>query len=202
VSRRELEDELRQSFEAGDFPCAATRALEGFGPEIFGYLLAVTRSTHEAEDAFSVFSEDLWRGFAGFRWQSSFRTWAYTLARHALYRSFDREGRRGVPLSEAPLSQLEQRIREQTLSFLKTEAKDRFVELRNALDSDDRTLLVLRVDRQMRWEEVARVMLEEGEPTPEVVRRKAVALRKQFERVKERLRILAEEAGLLVDESP
>jgi len=197
VSRRELEDELRQSFEAGDFPCAATRALEGFGPEIFGYLLAVTRSTHEAEDAFSVFSEDLWRGFAGFRWQSSFRTWAYTLARHALYRSFDREGRRGVPLS-----QLEQRIREQTLSFLKTEAKDRFVELRNALDSDDRTLLVLRVDRQMRWEEVARVMLEEGEPTPEVVRRKAVALRKQFERVKERLRILAEEAGLLVDESP
>jgi len=44
------------------------------------------------------------------------------------------------------------------------------------------------------------VMLEEGEPTPELVRRKAVALRKQFERVKERLRILAEEAGLLVDE--
>ena len=200
MSRLELEDELRRSFDAGDFPCAATRALEGFGPEIFGYLLAVTRSTHEAEDAFSVFSEDLWRGFPGFRWQSSFRTWAYTLARHALHRSIDREGRRGVPLSEAPLSQLEQRIREQTLSFLKTEAKDRFVELRNALDSDDRTLLVLRVDRQMRWEEVARVMLEEGEPTPELVRRKAVALRKQFERVKERLRILAGEAGLLVDE--
>jgi RNA polymerase sigma-70 factor (ECF subfamily) len=199
MSRRELENELRRSFEAGDFPCAATRALEGFGPEIFGYLLAVSRSTHEAEDAFSVFSEDLWRGFPGFRWQSSFRTWAYTLARHALHRSIDGDGRRGIPLSEAPLSQLEQQIRDETLSFLKTEAKDRFVELRGALDPDDRTLLVLRVDRRMRWDEVARVMLEEGEPAPEAVRRKAVALRKQFERVKEHLRSLAREAGLLTD---
>src|SRR5262249_58616576 len=119
-----------------------------------------------AEDAFSVFSEDLWRGFPGFRWQSSFRTWAYTLARHALHRSIDREGRRAVPLSEAPLSQLEQRVREQTLSFLRTEAKDDFVELRNALDPDNRTLLVLRVDRRMRWGDVAPVILAEGPARP------------------------------------
>ena len=43
-------------------------------------------------------------------------------------------------------------------------------------------------------------MVDEDEPAPEAVRRKAVSLRKQFERVKERLRILAQEAGLLVEE--
>ena len=64
-----------------------------------------------------------------------------------------------------------------------------------------RSLLVLRVDRRMRWDDVARVMLDEDEPAPEAVRRKAVALRKQFERVKERLKLLAQQAGLLVDES-
>jgi len=57
---------------------------------------------------------------------------------------------------------LVERVREQTFSVLRTEAKDHFVELRNALDADDRALLVLRVNRGMRWEEVAWVMLEEA----------------------------------------
>ena len=71
------------------------------------------------------------------------------------------------------------------------EDEERLVEeFRRQLDEDDQTLLVLRVDRNLAWRDIALVLLGE-EADPEDVTRKAATLRKQFERVKERLRELA-----------
>lgn len=60
-------------------------------------------------------------------------------------------------------------------------------------------LLIVRVDRGLEWPEVARVMIEEGvvDDDPAELRRVSARLRKQFQRVKERLRALAERDGLL-----
>jgi len=56
----------------------------------------------------------------------------------------------------------------------------------------------LRVDKQLDWDDVARVMLDEGEDAaPAAVKKKAAALRKRFGRVKERLRALAVAEGVL-----
>jgi RNA polymerase sigma-70 factor (ECF subfamily) len=180
-----LESKIRAAHDAGDLAQAATLALEGYGPEILGYLAAISSNIDDAGETFSDFSEDLWRGLPEFRWQSTFRTWAYVLARHAMHRK-NRGKRRHLPLSAAPISQIEQQVRDKTLAHLRTEVKDRFVALRASLPPDDQTLLVLRVDRDMSWDDIALVL-----------NKKAPTLRKRFERVKERLRAMAEKEGLL-----
>ncbi|MBC8067443.1 MAG: sigma-70 family RNA polymerase sigma factor, partial [Deltaproteobacteria bacterium] len=85
--RAALEQTIVAHCEARDHARAATVAIEGYGPEILGYLLAATHREQETAEIFSDFCEDLWRGLPGFRGESSFRTWAYRLAYHALARA-------------------------------------------------------------------------------------------------------------------
>lgn len=69
--------------------------------------------------------------------------------------------------------------------------------LRNSLSTDDRTLLVLRVDRGVDWNELAEVWAE-GKNLDETARaRLSATLRKRFERVKQQLRARAKKEGLL-----
>jgi RNA polymerase sigma-70 factor (ECF subfamily) len=100
-----------------------------------------------------------------------------------------------------PLSQLSiavDRVRTATVAYLRTAVKDRFQQLRDQLAPEDQTLLVLRVDRGLSWLELAEVMLAETEPaSEEALKTEAARLRKRFQIAKERLRVLAEEAGLL-----
>jgi RNA polymerase sigma-70 factor (ECF subfamily) len=68
---------------------------------------------------------------------------------------------------------------------------DKLMELRESLAPEEQTLLILRVDKAMPWEDVAEVTRANGEAaTP-------AALRERFERLKEKLRRLAREQGLI-----
>ena len=58
-----------------------------------------------------------------------------------------------------------------------------------------RELLLLRVDRQLSWTEIASI--QQASSDAETIKREAARCRKQFERTKEKLRTLAEAAGLL-----
>jgi RNA polymerase sigma-70 factor (ECF subfamily) len=193
-----LEAEIDAALRAGRYDEAATAAIKGFGPEIRGFLAATERSEPDAADIFSQFCEDLWKGIPSFRGESSFRTWAYLLARNAGHR-FHRDPlrRRGVPLSTVPaVAELEAQIRSDTRSFLQTAVRDGVAALRESLDPDDRMLLVLRVDRQMEWRDIA--VIFEGEGTPsEGIGKRSAALRKRFERIKARLRTQAYEKGMV-----
>jgi RNA polymerase sigma-70 factor, ECF subfamily len=76
--------------------------------------------------------------------------------------------------------------------------KDRFQELRAQLPEADQALLILRVDRDLGWLELAEILLgPESDPTSEQLKTEAARLRKRFQLVKSRLRELVEEAGLL-----
>jgi RNA polymerase sigma-70 factor (ECF subfamily) len=88
-------------------------------------------------------------------------------------------------------------VRSRTATYLLTEVKDQVRALRDRLTPDDQAILVLRVDRDLPWRDIARIMADEGESLtePELVRR-AAALRKRFERIKDELRALAQAAGL------
>jgi RNA polymerase sigma-70 factor (ECF subfamily) len=74
--------------------------------------------------------------------------------------------------------------------------KDRFRQLRESLDPDDRMLLVLRVDRDLPWNEIARVMLGRESPEPESLKRESERLRKRFQLIKDELRERAHELGV------
>lgn len=63
--REALEERIRGALARGDFEGAATLAIRGYGPEIFGFLAARLRDETSARDAFSMFTEDFWRGALG-----------------------------------------------------------------------------------------------------------------------------------------
>lgn len=180
AARDLLEGRIRARFDAGDLVGACTVAVEGYGPEIFGYLVGVLHAPADADEVFGDLCACVWTELPRFRWECTWRTWAYTLARHRIY-AFRAGQPRVTPLSQAPeVLELAARARTTTEPHRRTEVKTAIQRLREQLDDDERMLLILRVDRELSWAEVARVM-ELSEP----------ALRKRFERVKTRLRELA-----------
>ena len=188
-TREALEARIAAALDATDWDAAATTAIAGYGPEILGYLIAVTRDRADAQEIFSSFAEDLWKGLPGFRRQSSFRTWAYKLAWHAATRfAEDPYRKRGRALATGEASRLAEAVRSATAPHLQTAVKDKLARLRASLAPDEQTLLVLRIDRRLSWQEVCDVMAAEE-----------AALRKRFERLKEKLRRLARAEGLLPD---
>jgi RNA polymerase sigma-70 factor (ECF subfamily) len=200
--RAALEQQIRTLCDAGDMTRAATLLLESYGREIFGFLLARLRERDAGTEVFSRFTEDLWRGLGSFRWQCSARVWCYTLARHAASR-YIREARkrrvRQLPLSRADeISKVADRIRTATLESARTASKTQIVRLREQLSPEDQTLLILRVNRRLAWTEIAHVMFHEGEVVEDaVLEREAIRLRKRYQAVKDKLRKMALEAGLV-----
>ena len=195
-ARRQLEEEIRDHCAAGRFSEATTAAIEGYGPEVFGYLTAAARDELDADEAFSVFCERVWRGLPAFRFDASVRTWAYRIARNALCdqaRAPHHKRKVVTPSASPELARLAQEVRSATRPYLQTEAKAQIARLRESLDEDDRTLLILRVDRNLGWNAIAQVMFSEEDDLPDAeLRKRAAALRKRFERIKGRLRRLAD----------
>lgn len=171
-----------------------------YGGEILGWLSAILASETDADDAFSLFCEDLWRSLARYRGRCSPRTWCYMIARHAASRIYEaRRSQRATPVAEVPDGALVAPLRETTLLHFRTAVKDRLRSLRAELAPEDQTLLILRVDRDLGWRDIAFVELGPDVGDTELTRH-AAALRKRFERVKQRLRALA--AAAMAPDSP
>jgi RNA polymerase sigma-70 factor (ECF subfamily) len=125
----------------------------------------------------------------------------YTLARNAaarFRRSPHRRPSRNVGLSG--IDAVVDRARTATPAYLRTDARNGIAAIRDALPQDDRALLVLRIDRDMSWKDIARVF-SAADDSEEAVIRECARLRKRFQIVKDEIRARAKEAGLL-QESP
>lgn len=153
-------------------------------------------SEADADEAFSQACEDLWVGLPGFEWRASIRTWMYTVARNAAHRLRRSPNRRRRHVRASQVSEMVERARSSTAPHLRTDVKDAFAQIRAALDAEDRALLVLRVDREMDWRDIATVLFPE-EATPASLPRLAARLRKRFQAVKDDIRDRARAAGLL-----
>jgi RNA polymerase sigma-70 factor (ECF subfamily) len=198
IAPMDLESQIRSLREKGELQGAASRAVEGYGPEVFGFLVAVLRDEHDANEVFSQTCEDLWRGLGAFEGRCAVRVWFYTLARHAIARfrrSPHRRRGRHVALSEA--SELAAQVRSRTQPHLRTSVKDRFAAIRDSLSEDDRALLILRVDRGMSWREIAVSLAEAPGDADGKLRRHEARLRKRFQLLKEDIRVRAQTSGLL-----
>jgi RNA polymerase sigma-70 factor (ECF subfamily) len=195
---QEIERRLDALRRDGDLRGAATEAIESYGPEVLGWLFVTCRSRVEAEEAFLSSSEELWRSMVSFRGDCSVRTWMYLLARRALQHHRARASEkieRNRPLSEA--SAVADRVRSRTAPWQRTEVKERFAALRDELSEDDRGLLVLRVDKGLSWQEIARVLASDDDDP----QRFAARLRKRYQAIKERLRRRAQEEGILDEDA-
>jgi len=194
------ESAIRTPWEAGDMNAAANAAIGQIGHEIFRYLAGILGDPDIADEAFSAFCERVWSSMPRFEWRCSFRTWAYVIARRAcsdVVRVQGRRRRRHTSLSESRVSAIEHQVRTATLPLLKTEGRSALERLRDDLPHEDKMLLILRVDRGLAWEDLARVSLDKEQSTDAEVRRESARLRKRFQLVKERLRERARQAGLI-----
>lgn len=197
----EREGAIRSAFDAGDMQLVASRTLHAYGPEILQFLAARLKNGSDLDEVFSMFAEDLWNSLPKFGWRCSMRTWGYTLARNAANRYASSPSRR--PANNVRLScpdvitQLAQHCRSTTRIYQQTETKNRFRALRERLDPDDQMLLILRVDRQMSWSDLAIAMTGDSDLTDQDITREAARLRKAFERLKVQLKNLALQEGLL-----
>jgi RNA polymerase sigma-70 factor, ECF subfamily len=186
-----VETRIAQAIERGDRDAAAAEAIRGFGPEILGYLSRVLGSRDQASDAFSFFAEQLWHGMPGFAGRSSVRVWAYRVAWSAAVRlRSDAWFRRRERFPSSMASRVAGEVLSRPAAVRERESAE-LTRLRAALEPEEQSLLVLRVDRGLSWREVAEVMAEEGREMDEP------ALRKRFERVKAKLARLAQEEGLI-----
>jgi RNA polymerase sigma-70 factor (ECF subfamily) len=198
---------IRRRCEEGDRDGAATAALRLYGPEIFGFLVSLHRRDSDgAGEAFSIFSEQLWHGVLGFGWHCSLRTWAYVVARNASHGYRRAEGRRAR--REAPgsvVSAVAEVVRTATPSYLGSDNQREIARLREEMPEEDQALLILRVDRQLAWLDLARIFLTgsagPGSPdaaaSPKDLDREAARLRKRFQIVKRRLLERGRQRGLL-----
>ena len=197
--RHDVEDQVRGHLDRGEKSAAVEAGLLGYGRELAGFLRGVLHSAQHADEVYSDLCVDIWSGISDFRWNSSFRTWAFKLAHNAVVRFYkDPYRKRRSPLSDHPeINEIEQRIRSTTAPHLRTDVKESVTRLRQQLAPDDRELLILRLDRKLPWSDVTRVMIGEDGSDDEALSRKQVALRNQYSRIKEKIREMAREEGLL-----
>jgi RNA polymerase sigma-70 factor (ECF subfamily) len=193
-----IDERVRGLIDAGNAAGAAQLIVETYGVEVFGYLMTLVKSEELAGEAFAVACEDMLKAVLRFRGESSVRTWVYTIVRHAAYREARGVKRRRAENISGLADVLQAPMRTATATFRRTEVKDEFSKLRDALSPEERELLLLRVDRGLSWAEIAQIQQEDG-ASAEDLKREAARFRKQFERTKEKLRQLAEQAGLLQD---
>jgi RNA polymerase sigma-70 factor (ECF subfamily) len=195
----QVESAVRTRCQASDLDGAMRLALEGYGEEVFSFLVARLRDDDIASDVFAQACEDLMKTLPTFRWQCSLRTWFYRVARSAAarhLRSPENRADRRVALSQ--VSELQDQIRSRTMAHLRSEVKDGVRALREQLDEDEQQLLLLRIDRDLSWNEIAEIMTDDDNPAE--LAKASARLRQQFQKLKDRLRELAIEQGLLATE--
>jgi RNA polymerase sigma-70 factor (ECF subfamily) len=194
-----VEAKVARLLADGRLKDVASLAIESYGSEVLSFLEMMLRDHTDSNDAFAQACEDLWKGLPRFEGRAAMKTWFFTLARHAALRLRRSSHRRPAPLGEiSDIAEIAERVRSRTKPYLSTNVKLGFAAIRDSLDDSDRMLLVLRVDRGMSWNDVARVMANEGDAdSDQEISRAAARLRKRFQSVKETIRERALATGLL-----
>jgi RNA polymerase sigma-70 factor (ECF subfamily) len=185
-----VETLVQSCLQKHDLPAAATVAIKELGPNVVRYLRAMLRNEEDVADTFSDWAESLWSGIGTFEGRSSFRTWAFRLAFTSAMHVCDRAHRkRERRFATGEASGLAQEIRTAT-AIVNERRRQGLAELRSELAPEEQTLLFLRVEQELPWEEIAAVLSQAAPVDPATVR-------KRYERLKEKLRKLARDRGLV-----
>ena len=156
-----LDDRVRGLLAAEDGRGAATEALRELGPPVLRYLRAVLRDEEDAAEAFSRFAERLWRGLPGWRGER-LRPWAFRIAWSSALDVHGEAWRRRVRRFESgEASALAKEIRTRTLVRVERQ-RTALEKLREALSPDEQSLLTLRIEEGLGWEDGPRRPARDG----------------------------------------
>lgn len=194
--REQVDEEIRRRCDAGDYSGAAGLALESYGLDFHHLMMAVLKHRDWADEAFSSFSEGLLKSLPSFRWESSFRTWAYRVVRHTCAQYLRSQHGRERWATDGALADQPHPERSMTQPWLRTDVKHRFRDLHAQLTPLEQRILTLRIHDGLSWNEVARAMAGH-ELEAEDLKHRAAVLRQQYQRLKVHLRELAIDASLI-----
>ena len=180
TAHESLARSIDERLDAGDYDGALVRALDGYGPEILGFLVGRLRARHLADEAYASFAEAIVKGIRRFERTCSFRTWAYVIARREAVR-VSRASRLDL-VGDSQLQALAAPVASSVPSYLNSEAKTRLARARELLSEEERELLFLRIDRNLPWEEVSLIVSSPDAPLT------AGNCRKRFQRLLQKLR--------------
>jgi RNA polymerase sigma-70 factor, ECF subfamily len=172
--------ELERLVRAGRARDAANLLVGVHGRELQVFLHRVLGDVELVDEAYSATCERLWRGLPGFRWESSVRSWCYVIARREASRCRTRARARG---NETTLSAAAAVPVSEKLATVSTTRRAQLESLRAALSDEDRDLLVLRVEQDLAWKEIAAAFLEE-DAAAELLEREAARLRQRFRAIR------------------
>jgi RNA polymerase sigma-70 factor (ECF subfamily) len=176
---------------SGDEAGAAELALRNHGPAVLRYLHGLLRDADDADDAFSMFAEQVWKRIGTFRGPGGFEVWLFRVAfREAMRLRSETWRRRNPRLPTSDARRIAAEVR-QTASISMERRMDALERLRGSLSLEDQHLLVLRVDHALSFEEIAGTLGDGAAPVNEA------AIRKRFERARARLAKLAKAEGLI-----
>jgi len=159
---------------------AANQLVSLYGPELQVFLHRVLGEVALVDEAYSATCERLWRGLPSFRWESSLRSWCYVIARREASRTRTRARARS---NETTLSAAEGVPAVETHASVSTTRRAQLDSLRAALSDEDRDLLVLRVEQELSWKEIASAFLEEDGEVDQIERESA-RLRQRFRAIR------------------
>jgi RNA polymerase sigma-70 factor (ECF subfamily) len=189
---------IRAQIAEGEVEAATEQVLRDLGPAIYSLLVGLHSDPVVADEIFAEFAERLWRSLPRYRGECSVRSWAYRIARAASVDHRRRAGRAPALTSPSHLRDVARQVRTQTASYLGTERRSALQELRRELSEEEQLILVLRVDRDLSWTEVAQVFMEERDlADADDLARVSARLRQRFKTSKRRLKQLASQRGLL-----
>lgn len=180
--------DVRGALAAGDEVRATVRLLDAYGAEVFGFLAGVLDGVAEARDAYASIGERARERLVTFGWPCGLRTWLYSLAHRVLVERRESAGLAGCG-SELP-------HRDTTQPPRRKSRRDAVAHLRSSLPLHDRELLVLRIDRQMTWEELAAVFLGDDASAKDLAL-ETLRLQARYRLLKEWLAREAEARGIL-----
>jgi hypothetical protein len=108
-----------------------------------------------------------------------------------------------VSLADIPeVADIAREMRNTTPNWRQTIVKNKMQKLRERLLPEDQAILILRVDRGLSWQELVLVMSEPNRHLSEQeLDLEIQKFRKRFERIKARLKRLAEREGILQEHS-
>lgn len=182
----DVDAHLRLLCDRGDYTSAVRCLLLDYGDDIRGFLRARTRDADMAAEVYAMFSEDLWKGLPGFRFQGRARSWLFTIARHALARYMSARARwhaRHRPLHP------EETCRLADPTCHDAAVRHRLRQTLRTLSPADHLLVRKRMVLSMDWKAIAREELEGAESaTPEVIDRESARLRKRYQLLVRRVR--------------
>jgi RNA polymerase sigma-70 factor, ECF subfamily len=192
---KDIAEEARRLVSQGNVEAAAKMILSALGPEVFGLLITALGDDANAEEVFAEVGECVLRSLAAFHWRSSVRTWLYCIARNEMARFLRGSQRRtqergNVSELEGLIAAVRTATHSVSYSVSRSDEADRLKAFRDELSIEDRIIIVLRIDRRLRWKEIARVVLGTDEGvTLEELKRETLRLRKRFMLIAHRLRV-------------